>query len=301
MADKRITPPDSEDEVKARHAQNARLWDWLAGKGYWGEEELNRALQRLNEGGDFLTVTEKTVIGPVLKQAPTLIHLQCADGRETLGLLNAGASQVVGVDISSKMLELAQSFTDALVVSKKLDASCCQWVCADLMTGVPEIGQAADLIYTGKGSLNWLHNLNVWARSCYAMLKPGGQLFVYDSHPVKWLFSRNDNHLVYNEELGGYFDLAVGSDQFPANLTGGELFPRPDSGYAGYRQVHTIGTILQAVIAAEFHIEHFDEHAEDYWESYLANEAGIPKTFSLLAVRPEKQDRNFNAVSQWKA
>jgi ubiquinone/menaquinone biosynthesis C-methylase UbiE len=58
-----------------------------------------------------------------------------------------------------------------------------QYVVAEVPV-VPVRDECPDLVYTGKGALIWMRDLDAWAESVARMLKPGGQLFVYEAHPA---------------------------------------------------------------------------------------------------------------------
>jgi len=51
--------------------------------------------------------------------------------------------------------------------------------------GLPyELDSSADLVYTGRGALCWLHDLAAWAAVVARLLKPGGVVHILDDHPV---------------------------------------------------------------------------------------------------------------------
>jgi hypothetical protein len=41
-----------------------------------------------------------------------------------------------------------------------------------------------DLVYTAEGVLAWLHDLNAWADGIVAALRSGGDLLLFEEHPV---------------------------------------------------------------------------------------------------------------------
>ncbi len=84
------------------------------------------------------------------------IHLQCAGGRDTLSLWNLGAHEVVGVDISERMIAIA------LAKTERLNAPAA-WYHADVLEAPHELDGTADLVYTGRGALCWLMDMDAWA------------------------------------------------------------------------------------------------------------------------------------------
>jgi SAM-dependent methyltransferase len=67
---------------------------------------------------------------------------------------------------------------------------------SDLLDAPLELDGTADLVYSGRGALCWLHNIAAWATVVYRLLKPGGILHVLDDHPVSLLFDAGADRLV---------------------------------------------------------------------------------------------------------
>ena len=68
---------------------------------------VDEAVELIRSGGSNLFPVEDDLIGDLHGRCRRAIHLQCAGGRDTLSLWNLGADEVVGVDFSPRMLELA--------------------------------------------------------------------------------------------------------------------------------------------------------------------------------------------------
>ena len=105
------------------------------------------------------------------------VHLQCHIGTDTLSLARLGA-QMSGLDFSAASLEQAS----------KLASSCgesIEFIEASVYDAAKALGaHSFDLVYTGIGALNWLPQIDDWARNVAALLKPGGRLFLREAHPV---------------------------------------------------------------------------------------------------------------------
>src|SRR4029078_5305346 len=97
------------------------------------------------------------------------IHLQCAAGRDTLSLWNAGATEVIGLDISPRMLALATRLAAATEAAAR-------WIEADVLDAPVELDGTGDLVYTGRGSIIWLHDLDAWAAGIARLLSPNRRL-----------------------------------------------------------------------------------------------------------------------------
>ena len=102
-----------------------------------------------------------------------VLHLQCATGESTIELAELGAV-VTGVDISDEALDVARERESSVL-----------WVHADVQTLPGELRRARfDLVYAADGVLPWLQDLDAWAGGIEAALKTGGDLLLFEEHPV---------------------------------------------------------------------------------------------------------------------
>src|SRR3990172_7360998 len=106
---RRATPSEAAD-VRAMHAATRAAWDEAAERY---ERWLAEAVSLIQSGGTNLFGVEVELIGDLHGRCRRAIHLQCAGGRDTLSLWNLGADEVVGVDFSPRMIDLAERLTAA--------------------------------------------------------------------------------------------------------------------------------------------------------------------------------------------
>src|SRR6478752_6238059 len=165
-------------DVRTMHAANRAAWD-EASERYEGW--LEEAVALIRSGGTNLFGVETQLIGDLHGRCRRAIHLQCAAGRDTLSLWNQGADEVVGIDFSPRMLELARRLTAAT------DAPA-RWILADVLETPHALDRTADLVYTGRGSLLWLQDLDAWAAVIARLLAPDGRFVLFEGHPIEWLF-----------------------------------------------------------------------------------------------------------------
>jgi SAM-dependent methyltransferase len=108
-----------------------------------------------------------------------VVHLQCHLGTDTLSLARLGA-RVTGLDFSGSALAVARALADA--AGPPVD-----YVEADVFDAVEVLGAARyDLVYTGIGALCWLPDVRRWASVVAELLRPNGELFIREGHPVLW-------------------------------------------------------------------------------------------------------------------
>ena len=147
--DARLVRPATAAERSDRagmHAANRAAWDEAAERY---EGWFDEAVALIRSGGTNLFGVEIELIGDLHGRCRRAIHLQCAGGRDTLSLWNQGADEVVGVDFSPRMLDLAARLTAATGAPAR-------WILSDVLDTPHELDGTADLVYTGRGSLIWL-------------------------------------------------------------------------------------------------------------------------------------------------
>jgi ubiquinone/menaquinone biosynthesis C-methylase UbiE len=102
-----------------------------------------------------------------------VLHLQCGTGEATAELAELGGV-VTGVDSSGASLETARERWPSIL-----------WVQADPQALPGELRRARfDLVYSGLGSLVLIRDLDAWLRGVVATLRSGGDLLLFEEHPV---------------------------------------------------------------------------------------------------------------------
>jgi SAM-dependent methyltransferase len=102
-----------------------------------------------------------------------VLHLQCGTGEATAELAALGGV-VTGVDSSGVALEAARERWPSIL-----------WVQADPQTLPGELRRGRfDLVYSGLGSLAVVRDLDAWLRGIAATLRGGGDLLLFEEHPV---------------------------------------------------------------------------------------------------------------------
>src|SRR5579883_1795199 len=165
------------DTVRRMHESNRQAWN----EGAVGYDAVIGDMEVLPRGGTTLHPIELQQLGDLRGWCHRAIHLQCASGADTLSLVNLGAEEVVGVDISDVHIENARRKTEVLGFPAR-------WYRADVLDAPAELNGTADLVYTGKGALVWLHDLDGWARTVFRLLRPGGRFYLFEGHPLIWLW-----------------------------------------------------------------------------------------------------------------
>lgn len=268
----------SDAEIRARHESNRASWN--EGAIHY-TDTLDEAIDFLRAGKSNLHPVERRNLGD-LRRFHTAIHLQCASGRDTLSLYNEGIPRVIGVDISDVHIANAQKLSATLGIPA-------EWQRCDILDTPHSLDGVADLVYTGRGAICWLHDLDAWARVVARLLKPGGIFHIYDSHPLTWLIDYESSELKF---IGAdYFDHAESGRGWPETYIGDTIGIPVNQQSTHYERLWTLGEVVTALAAAGLHILSLGEHPEDYWDSLphltAAQKKGLPLTFSLMATKPE--------------
>jgi SAM-dependent methyltransferase len=221
----------------------------------------------------------------------TLLHLQCHFGMDTLSWARLGAV-VTGVDFAETAIAAAnrlsaESGTPGRFVLSEL---------YDVPTALH--GEQFDIVYTGVGALNWLPDVAGWGQVVGTMLKPGGRLYIRESHPMLWSlrFPIEDPHDETLVVAHPYFevDTPVGWDTADSYLGSARL-----EHTRTYEWNHGIGEILMSVLDAGLVIEQFEEHRFLEWQGqhHMVEDDGgrwrlpphqrdlVPLMYSLLATK----------------
>ncbi len=214
-----------------------------------------------------------------------LLHLQCHFGIDTLSWARRGA-RVAGLDFSGPAVATARSLASEL----GLDAT---FVQSDVYEAVQALeGRSFDVVYTGRGALNWLPDLGRWAGVVAALVRPGGFLYLSEFHPFTDVFGDEDLTVEHDyfqgpepqvwDEPGTYADLEAETEH---NLT--------------YEWNHPLGEVVGAVISAGLTLELLSEY--DYtmfprwpfleksgFDTYRPPEGTprLPLMYSLRARKP---------------
>jgi SAM-dependent methyltransferase len=261
------------------HRINEVAWDKVATKY---ERDIEHDVVLLQSGGTSLLDCEVRMLGDLSKWCQRAVHLQCSHGLDTLSLWKLGAREVIGIDISAAMLTLARQKADLL-------SAPAIWIHSDVLEISTGLGATADLVYTGKGAIPWIMNLKHWAEVVTRLLKPGGMLYIFEGHPLNWLWEPEASEFQIREDGGDYFrsEPRVNRD-FP-----GRALSRAGSGRGqalqAFERQWTLGDIVTSLAATGLKLEHLEEHAEHYWPQFPNIEKDVfrrlPHSFSLVMRR----------------
>ncbi len=269
----------NDAEIRRMHESNRAAWNEAA----VNYDDVIGDLPILQRGGTVLKPIELQQLGDLHGWCQRAIHLQCASGADTLSLVNLGAAEVVGVDISDVHLANARRKSEAL----GFPAS---WYRCDLLDTPAELDGTADLVYTGKGALCWLHDLSAWARVVQRLLKPGGRFYLFESHPFAWLFNPDASTYQRDSEWS-YFRAEPDASQGWSDAYIGDIGKPKHEQATKYERLWPVSTIINELIGAGLRLDRFSEFPNPPYSFPLfpnipAEEAAaLPQSYSLQMSR----------------
>jgi len=253
-------------ETASIHQKNA---DWWNETSSWYGKEIDHEIEFLRSGGIHLFESERQLLGDIKPWCKRAIHLQCSHGNEALSLLNYGASEVIGVDISENLLEVARYKAETL----NARATFIQF---DILETPHSLNSTANLVYTGKGAICWMMDIKAWASVVSTLLKPNGVFFIYESHPMDWVWNVDAAEYVLDPKHGDYF----------SDMPRTQLFSPQTKTSPHYRQ-WTLSDVINSLIGAGLTIECLMEYPEPFWKQFYDMPDSVlqklPHSFAILA------------------
>ena len=141
-------------------------------------------IERLRNGGLALLPLEVSELGDL--SGRRVLHTQCHIGTDTLSLARLGAD-VIGVDFSEVAIAEARKLSRDLGIHATFEVR-------ELSALQSEFSEGFDMVFTSHGVLTWLSDLRVWAEQLAGCLRPGGNFYISEGHPLVWAFA--DEHPV---------------------------------------------------------------------------------------------------------
>jgi len=182
------------------------------------------------------------------------VHLQCHIGTDTISVARLGA-RMTGLDLSPQSVAEARSLATA--AGADID-----YVVSDVYDAPAALGgRTFDLVYVSLGAISWLPSVGRWAQVVDAVLRPGGRLFIRDTHPMldtmepdpasgrpmpAWPYFEHPDPVVWNEDVT-------------------YVRPAEDNTHAitsteSYTWSHGIGETVTAVLRQGMELTRLEEH-----------------------------------------
>jgi SAM-dependent methyltransferase len=246
-------------------------------------------LQPLRSGCGELHAIEEGELGFV--DGLRVLHLQCHFGLDTLTLAQRGA-QVVGIDFSGPAIEAACNLADELGLSARA-----QFIECDLYH-TPDVllePESFDLVYVTWGAINWLPDIEGWARVVAGFLKPGGKLYLAEGHPAALVF---DDAIRMPDNMPGFYAPYFHTDAIVIDDPRDYADPNAVlQNSLTYEWIHPLGKIVSSLLESGMKLDWLHEHDSVSWQMFdklveddqgmyrWPDKAWLPLAFSLQATR----------------
>lgn len=221
-----------------------------------------------------------------------VLHLQCHLGTETAAFARRGARSVTGLDLSAAAVTAARRLAAAAGVS-------IDYVQANVYEAAEALGgRRFDVVYTGKGALCFLPDLDRWAATVAGLLRPGGIAYVVEFHPLLTALgvvpaAPDERDLVVRDDyLAGR---GAREQDVTFTYTDGPALTRATT---SYEWAHGLGEVVTALVGAGLTIRSLRESDELPWPRWPqmtptaggfwrlpADQPRIPLCYALLAAR----------------
>lgn len=255
------------------HEKNRLAWNEMV-EVHWDHPAQKR--REFLEGRCSLKPMELEALGDV--NGKSLLHLMCQFGMDTLSWARRGAT-VTGIDISDQSIKRAEEL-------KQQTGLAGRFVRSDVLDAIGLVDDKFDIVIQTHGTLCWISDLDRWAQVVAHYLKPGGQFFMADDHPIICIWETLPCSYLHKE---------------PIRYSG-----EPD--YCDREHIietervefqHPLSQIVNAIINAGLILEHLGEYDKGYYpieadwvekDSYWYPPDGppmYPLMFSLKARKPE--------------
>jgi SAM-dependent methyltransferase len=211
------------------------------------------------------------------------VHLQCHIGTDTISLARLGA-RMTGLDFSEPAIEAGRRIAEAAGVEVDFHV-------ADVYDAPEVLGRARfDLVYTGIGALCWLPDVRRWGNVVASLLRPGGELFIREGHPMLWTLEdeRTDGLLVVHTP---YFEQST-----PLVIDVEGTYVRTDQVFAktvSHEWNHGLSEIVGALLAENMELTMFEEHDSIPWNGIPGQMEQIGGGEWRLIDRPERLPASY--------
>jgi len=246
---------------------NRAMWDERVpihvGSDFYGVDAFRA-------GRSTLQPFEIDEVGPV--RGLELVHLQCHFGLDTLSWARLGA-RVTGLDFSAPAIDAARSLANEC----GLDA---RFVQANLYDALDVLDHRFDVVYVNLGALNWLPDVWRWSEIVAELLRPGGRLYLRESHPFGEVFA--------DEELTVGYDYFA--DDEPLTWEDAGTYADPDADTTHNRSFewqHPISEVVSAVLNQGLHLDLLHEQPFTVFQRWPFLERRDDATYWMPDDRPE--------------
>ena len=204
------------------------------------------------------------------------VQIGCNNGRETLSACAIGAAHCLGIDQSTAFLIQAATLRD-------VSGHNATFLEADIYALPADVPRNFDIAFITIGVLNWMPDLPRFFTAVANLLRSGGRLVIYETHPVLEMFDPEADDPM--RPAFSYFRTLPFIETAAITYDGSTQDDGPESHWF----IHTLGAIVQASLDAGLTLTRLEEFPHSIrevdYDIYHGQEAQVPMSFLLSAVK----------------
>ncbi|RLK55571.1 class I SAM-dependent methyltransferase [Actinokineospora cianjurensis] len=210
------------------------------------------------------------------------VHLQCHIGTDTLSLARLGA-RMSGLDFSAESLRQARALAGDTVDFHE----------SDVYRALDVLDHGGyDLVYTGVGALCWLPSVSRWAGVVAGLLRPGGRLFLRESHPLLWALDEKADQPVLRYPYFEHVEPLV-FEEYDTYVATDVAFTHGHT----HTWNHGLGEIVTALLERGLRLTLLEEHDSVPWNALPGQMTESADGEWRLTSEPERLAASYTLVA----
>lgn len=228
------------------------------------------------QGGSVLDDTITAALQDAGIGGARVVQVGCNNGREVFSAMALGAAEGWGIDQSDGFLALAATLN-------KLSPHAARFLQADIYALPADTPRDFDIAFITIGVLNWMPDLHRFFASVAGLLRTGGQLVIYETHPMLEMFDPASS--TPHSPAFSYFRTEPHIETETITYDGTGTADGPEAHWFP----HTLSAIVQAALDAGLSLTALHEYPasirEVEYDIYEDREAQIAMSYLLRAVK----------------
>ena len=230
----------------------------------------------ITQGGSVLDDTITAVLQDAGIAGARVVQVGCNNGREVFSAISLGATQAWGIDQSEGFLAQAATL-------KALSPHKAQFLQADIYDLPADAPRDFDIAFITIGVLNWMPDLQRFFAAVASLLRTGGQLIIYETHPMLEMFDPASER-PYTPAFS-YFRTEPHIETETITYDGTGTADGPEAHWFP----HTLSAIIQATLHAGLTLTALEEYPHSIrevdYDKFEHRHAQIPMSYLLRASR----------------
>lgn len=256
-------------------ALNRAAWNASASLHSEGTE-WDRICEQMQSGESRLDNTLTNALQHAGIAGARALQVGCNNGRELFSAMALGASEGWGIDQSDAFIAQAETLA-------ALSPHTAQFICADIYALPPDTPRNFDIVFITIGVLNWMPDLPSFFVILASLLRTGGTLVIYETHPMLEMFEPADD--APYTPLYSYFRQTPHIETQSITYDGTSTEGAPESHWFP----HSLSAIVQAALDGGLTLRELSEYPHSIrevdYDIYENQPAQLPMSYLLCATK----------------